>query len=376
MQIAILGREKNICRAELESVFPGFNHFGKYATLTKEYRDINSLGGVVKIGRVIKTLGPQSELTEEIAKMLSSRAKENKLNFGISLYLDNDYLNKYNPNNLYKNIKKILKRKNIKSRFVLPIKDRELTSAQITKNRLLDKGVDVIVANCKDEIIIAQTTQVQDIDSYTKRDMDRPHRDKKVGMLPPKLAQIMINLAQASGGEPIYDPFCGGGVVLQEAMLIGIKAYGSDISEKMIANARENLNWLAQNYKLNVSFSLDVQDATKLKEIPQKSVIVSEGYLGKIIAKSAKMHTINTQKDYLKNIYLSFLKNLKSISSNKTKIVICIPVWQLNNKLISLDIIDQIKKLGYNIKRFSDDKSLIYIRENQQVGREILVLLN
>lgn len=40
---------------------------------------------------------------------------------------------------------------------------------------------------------IARTLWVQNIDEYTKRDMQR-ERSMTVGMMPPKLAQIMINL--------------------------------------------------------------------------------------------------------------------------------------------------------------------------------------
>jgi tRNA G10 N-methylase Trm11 len=41
---------------------------------------------------------------------------------------------------------------------------------------------------------VAETIWVQDIESYTERDIDRD-RSMTVGMMPPKLAQIMINLA-------------------------------------------------------------------------------------------------------------------------------------------------------------------------------------
>ena len=86
---------------------------------------------------------------------------------------------------------------------------------------------------------------MQDIESYTKRDRERPKRDAKVGMLPPKLAQIIINLAAGQLpeeklqnicdiplGEPIprrllgqtvLDPFCGTGVILQEASADGLR---------------------------------------------------------------------------------------------------------------------------------------------------------
>ena len=90
-------------------------------------------------------------------------------------------------------------------------------------------------------------TGVQDIDAYAKRDQNRPARDVKIGMLPPKLAQVLINLACALPlRSRILDPFCGTGVVLQEAILMNFRAYGTDIDERMIRYSRRNLEWLAE----------------------------------------------------------------------------------------------------------------------------------
>jgi tRNA G10 N-methylase Trm11 len=55
---------------------------------------------------------------------------------------------------------------------------------------------------------------VQNIDEYSKRDYSKD-RDMQIGMLPPKLSQMMINL---SGGKTIYDPFVGLGTVLIESL--------------------------------------------------------------------------------------------------------------------------------------------------------------
>jgi len=50
---------------------------------------------------------------------------------------------------------------------------------------------------------------VQDINAYTKRDFGKK-RDMDTGMLPPKLAQMMINIANNGKQEitSLYDPFC------------------------------------------------------------------------------------------------------------------------------------------------------------------------
>src|SRR4029078_6190467 len=99
------------------------------------------------------------------------------------------------------------------------------------------------------------------------RDREMSTRDAKVGMLPPKLAQIIINMAvgempeeakqsvcEVPPDQPIpkdhlakitlLDPFCGTGVILQEAALMGYKAYGSDLMPQMANYAQQNWAWL------------------------------------------------------------------------------------------------------------------------------------
>lgn len=56
---------------------------------------------------------------------------------------------------------------------------------------------------------MAKTVWIQDIESYSDRDMNRD-RSMTVGMMPPKLAQIMVNLGtKGSYNDMVWDPFCG-----------------------------------------------------------------------------------------------------------------------------------------------------------------------
>ena len=48
-------------------------------------------------------------------------------------------------------------------------------------------------------------------------------------MLPPKLAQIIVSLSGTQPGQTVLDPFCGTGVVLQEALIMGAIVYGFDL---------------------------------------------------------------------------------------------------------------------------------------------------
>jgi len=91
---------------------------------------------------------------------------------------------------------------------------------------------------------------VQDVEGYSERDYNRPSRDAKVGMTPPKLAQIMINLAGLKDGDTVYDPFCGVGTIMQEALLNDYRVIGSDANSAQVENCRSNLSWISKKYIL------------------------------------------------------------------------------------------------------------------------------
>ena len=59
--------------------------------------------------------------------------------------------------------------------------------------------------------------------------------------LHPKFARCLVNLANVRAGGVLLDPFCGTGAILAEASLVGAKAIGTDVSEKMIEGTRSNL---------------------------------------------------------------------------------------------------------------------------------------
>ncbi len=62
--------------------------------------------------------------------------------------------------------------------------------------------------------------------------------------LHPKYARALVNLTQVPAGGRILDPFCGTGAILAEGSMIGLKAVGTDFSERMIEGSRKNLGHL------------------------------------------------------------------------------------------------------------------------------------
>jgi tRNA (guanine10-N2)-dimethyltransferase len=61
--------------------------------------------------------------------------------------------------------------------------------------------------------------------------------------MPPKLARCMVNLARASSGSLVLDPFCGAGSILLEAGVVGCRVVGSDVNEVMVEGCSRNLKY-------------------------------------------------------------------------------------------------------------------------------------
>jgi tRNA G10 N-methylase Trm11 len=95
-----------------------------------------------------------------------------------------------------------------------------------------------------------------------------------VGMMPPKIAQIMINLASKGDRElQIYDCFCGLGTTIIEAKNAGYaELLASDISVDMVKTT------LINTEKIDPACEVFHHDARKIDEIniAKETVIVTE----------------------------------------------------------------------------------------------------
>jgi tRNA (guanine10-N2)-dimethyltransferase len=236
---------------------------------------------------------------------------------------------------------------------------------------------------------------VQDIEAYARRDQARPARDAKVGMLPPKLAQILINLCGAlKPGATVLDPFCGTGVVLQEALLMGYSVYGTDISEKMIECSNRNLKWLFSSRSRsrlslqgsleharsdsrcseNSQFQISQGDATSFQWQQPIDAVACEGYLGKPFSKIPSEMELKEQKLECGAIMTGFLENLAGQIKKDTPVVVAMPAWlRPDGSYERLEILAILDKLGYNVNNKSLE-GLIYHREGQIVARDIIIL--
>lgn len=355
----------------------------------------NRLGGTIKICEVINVIEKETEpaalndqLTQNLFKTLASELDKQigKRLFGLSIY-PISHTNEKKLKYLLINIKKKLKAGG-NTRFVNK-NFQNLQSLQISNQKLLDetKGIEICLFFNQNKIVIAKTISVQDIPAYAKRDYEKPQRDAKSGMLPPKLAQIMLNLAAPfikDRESTIYDPFCGTGTILGEALLMGYNVIGSDKHQKALEQANENLNWIKKEFPETQSSNILLFQHSVLQNFPaylkeeKISAVVTESFLGPPLLKKPDPELKQKIARELSNLHLNFFKNIAEIIQPQTPIVITFPLWQNSRYTEETNITSQIEKLGFkqiNPLPHQINKALIYQRPNQIVGREIQIWL-
>lgn len=422
----ILGKNPALSIAEIINTsnrgdFTAYRDFVLVYSKTDIIKSLKRFGGMVKGGEILGELGFLDMSPSDIKKRLYDYAikaiikgKEDeigskKFNFGFSVYGHKKDLDgkKIEINNkfikpLAMEIKDTLREKGVNSRWVTS-RESFLSSVIVKKNNLLpeDNGIEIIFLIGNDKILIGRTLAVQEFEKFSRLDYGRPVRDARSGMLPPKLAKMMINIAGGVENKLILDPFCGSGTILQEAILMGCKRLiGSDIDKKVVNNCKTNLEWLKNNFQ-TVSFEVELlrSSAENLAEKVKKNsvdVIVTEPYLGPPWREGYDMNLPSIVKD-LSRMYINAFNGFKNILKDKGIVVIIFPVFKekISNRGLCpvykfMPIIQDVLKIGFEPVNlltadllsqkkifppgtvFERRNSIIYSRENQYVLREIL----
>lgn len=236
--------------------------------------------------------------------------------------------------------------------------------------------------------IFARSIAVQDAEHYAQRDIERPHLLKRTGMMPPKLAQMLINIAiegKNAKTERIVDPFCGAGTILQEAMLMGIPSAGIDLDPRTINLARENITWSAQTFHSAQNTLPELKHGNALdinvyKAFAPITAIVSEGELGKNHTHAPNFARIATEQAQLHKLYTQSLRTFAAILPKGGRIALCFPVWLNKNKAAPISLFDNLQPSLASIRSLrliphtiegKQYDTLLYQRGRQFVGRQI-----
>jgi len=402
----ILGSNPTLSIAELSAVF-NYREFSliqkNIAILKCDYEIkadvIKKIGGTIKFGLICDELD-----SYDIKNLLNSIAVfakpekdiKTKFKFGISYYGSF----KINIKVLGMEYKKSLKQLGLNSRWVIS-KEPTLSSVVVEQNKLVsEQGVEIVIIQFNKKLFLGKTLAVQPFKELSFRDYNRPARDDRSGMLPPKLAQIMINLSGANKEKTILDPFCGSGTIITEAMLMGYKKIiGADISKKAIEDTEKNIEWTKKIFPRSCvqdkQFSIFLEAAFRTSNfqlininstqisvrLPLNSVdeIITEPYLGP----QRGNIDINKIIAELEKLYSESLREFNKILKSTGRIVMIWPVFCekqknifLNLDLIGFKIINPMpENLQKNIfVKLTNRNTIIYGREQQKIWREIVVL--
>lgn len=439
MYIALLGRQPEISLAELAAVFGAdcVNRISQqFAEVQTSQFDITTLGGTIKCAKVITEL-PASR-TDKASLLAASRfitqhyqAKwahsPHKITLGLSAYGLAIAARDVQKTGLI--LKSSLKKSGTSLRLI-PNDQPALSTATAHNNKLgtSPHKIELLLVKTTDHrLIIAESRGVQNITAYTRRDRHRPKRDAFVGMLPPKLAQIMLNLALGAGpltGQKsctgripaissksnasgnavrrtidlserlesdlatevdrrhplILDPFCGTGTVLQEALLAGYDVVGTDLNQKMVDYTTENLSWLqstftAPSHPIGRVIDIHQADATThhWSNSTHLTAVVCETYLGQPFSAPPAPQKLAEVAGNCNHIITGFLTNIRPQLAPNTPLCIAVPAWyDASGHATHLPLIKHLQKLDYH--HLNRRTPLIYRRPDQVVARELLIL--
>jgi len=357
----ILGRDHELSILELlaylqkKDIRYSIKEFSKevlLASLDKELdteEAIKYLGSIVKIG----------ELLDNIDDLYTGT--KNKIKYAISAYGNT------NIKELQKEIKKSFKQQKLKAFYKKPKREKALMPNEVINQKLIEEGIEILAY----DDYVAKTVAVFNPFEHEKRDKEMPCKDylKTISI---RLAKILINLSQVK--NKLLDPFCGHGIILQEAILQDIDAVGIDIDHKSVESAKKNLRFIEKKYKTKATYKVIQGDSRQLsKIIKEADGIATEPYLGPYLKQKPSLKEAQKTMAELEEIYESMLKEAKK--TVKGKIAIIVPRFSISQrKEVKMNFKNIINKQGFKPWQPIKHIQMPVIYPHGRITREIWVI--
>lgn len=341
------------------------------------------LAGAVKVGDIFGSYPLNTFSVEILADIIDGRPRGNKVVFGISFFGPQKDRNKFKQ--LPIQLKRAMQERKRSVRWFAG-DGGEVSSAAVAKLDLINDGYDIQIIIQGQTVHVGFTTHVQNSDAWSDRDFGRPFRDATTGMLPPKLARLMVNLAgKETTGKLLLDPFCGGGTVLMEGGLVGYtRIIGSDIDARQVGGTKENNDWLVGHGfmppMLRDSIKLFTHRVETLQEVVSGpiDVIVTEGFLGKPLNGTEPRPWLEQQKKELETLWDNTFKTFGGLQAIGGIVVASIPIHRFQQSVIRIDADTAATAEGYHrVDPLTiwhiPTQELIYAREEQRVQRRLCI---
>ncbi|MBU1348922.1 methyltransferase domain-containing protein [Patescibacteria group bacterium] len=340
---------------------------------------MQALGGCVKVGDVHLEM-PHTDLDADvITDLLRSKLRGGRVIFGLSV-LGGTPAARTRLEKLALGVKRACSMTGASARWVTSKQNASLSPAAVAKLHLTTDGYDIVLLVHGETVSIGLTTDVQDADAWSLRDYGRPIRDDENGMLPPKLARIMVNLARVTDGGTMCDPFCGSGTVLMEAALAthASTIIGSDIEERQVASTQENLAWCVgkrifrkDDMKRFDLITSDVRTLTKHLKPNCVDSVVTEGSLGPLLSGHETLPTLQKNVEGITTLWRDTFAALHPLVRKGGRMVCVWPAFKTSHGMARIDLTDDPGLEGW---RMADGDPLLYHRPGQRVMRRIVIL--
>lgn len=256
------------------------------------------------------------------------------------------------------------------------IKRYKLVETNKTDKEIKECGMEII--KLKNDVI-GIVEHYQNIQLYEAIDFEKPLSGMKIGMMPSKLTQILINLAghrkeDEKKSQTIYDPFCGFATTIMTANAMWYNTIGSDIN---ITSAKTNIKWWKTNQYFTpnpiVTFKHDVREETSKHFLQQITRVVTEWRLGPIQKRELTDSQIHKTYKEISSLYKWVRKNCNSNIKTKRSGAICVPYYnELYDQVINTFVNE--RESEYQIKTINE--KLVYKRPKQKTWRLILLVHN
>jgi tRNA G10 N-methylase Trm11 len=360
---------------------------------TREATFWDTLGGSIKAGTIIKKYpinATKADICTAIVADLGDRVPAGRILFGISLYpLDVSGTKQEKVlAGLGAEVKRTLVENGRSARHVTS-NDQTLSAVTITKNHLLGPGVEYSIFLDGGMVALGVTTWVQPYEDFSAREFGRPRANSRSGMLPVKVARMMLHLAGVPISATILDPFCGSGTVATEALALGFKqVIATDLEERAVAETKENSTWMQKVAKTEGNITViqtPVEHLTKAVSVESIDAIITEPFLGPPLRGSETREFVEKSAENLEKLYLAAFEQFALVLKKGSPVIFILPFFVRPSVGAFKNLLPELQKMGFVTEpplpeRFQKTKGftlsprggLLYGREDQKVLREIL----
>lgn len=356
---------------------------------TKEQLFLDQLGGTVRFGHILGRYEDWDDLEKSVFDLIPEEKQTPKFRVGITTF-------GVSKNDIRDEFFNLLRKRRTEVRISNPPRSN-MTSSRVFDERLIQKGIEILIWFRGDHYILAKTVATQNIRNYTIRDRQKGFRDAHMGMMPPKLAQMMINLAseelsaKSSNFPLVIDPFCGSGTVNIEAVLMGSHTLGSDLDQHRTEQSVNNFHEMASRFRYDQNEGIFFQaDASKFplekvenlrqtfssvdrQDNSSKIAVVTEGFLGENFRRKPTPAQVQHNAKIVANLWQQIFHHWKA--SLVDAFVFSLPCWKIDGKEISISkkVLTYAEALGWEVDPVISKAhpTYVYSRPEAFVGREI-----